>query len=42
VACRDLGASTGKLIRYTHSGEASGDYNRVVAYAGIALGADLS
>jgi AmmeMemoRadiSam system protein B len=38
VACRDLGASAGKLIRYTHSGEASGDYSRVVAYAGIALG----
>jgi MEMO1 family protein len=38
VACRDLGASAGKLIRYTNSGEASGDYTRVVAYAGIALG----
>jgi MEMO1 family protein len=38
VACLDLGASTGKLLRYTNSGEASGDYNRVVAYAGIALG----
>jgi MEMO1 family protein len=38
VACRDLGASAGKLIRYTNSGEASGDYNRVVAYAGIAFG----
>jgi MEMO1 family protein len=38
VACNDLGASTGKLIRYTNSGEASGDYGRVVAYAGIAVG----
>jgi MEMO1 family protein len=38
VACRDMGALAGKLIRYTNSGEASGDYNRVVAYAGIALG----
>jgi MEMO1 family protein len=37
IACRDLGATTGKLIEYTHSGEASGDYRRVVAYAGIAL-----
>jgi AmmeMemoRadiSam system protein B len=38
AACRDMGASAGKLLRYTNSGEASGDYNRVVAYAGIALG----
>jgi MEMO1 family protein len=38
AACRDLGAYTGKLIRYTHSGEASGDDSRVVAYAGIVLG----
>jgi AmmeMemoRadiSam system protein B len=37
AACRDLGASAGKLIRYTNSGEASGDYDRVVAYAGIAI-----
>jgi AmmeMemoRadiSam system protein B len=37
TACRDLGATEGKLIRYTNSGEASGDYERVVAYAGIVL-----
>ncbi len=37
TACRDAGASTGHLIRYTNSGETSGDYNRVVAYAGIAI-----
>jgi AmmeMemoRadiSam system protein B len=37
VACRDLGASAGRLIRYTNSGAASGDYDRVVAYAGIAI-----
>ena len=37
VACLDLGASSGRLIRYTNSGEASGDYRRVVAYAGIAV-----
>jgi len=36
-ACRDLGASAGRLIRYTNSGEASGDYGRVVAYAGMAI-----
>jgi len=37
VACRDLGASAGQLIRYTNSGEAGGDYGSVVAYAGIAI-----
>jgi hypothetical protein len=37
TACRDAGASSGHLIRYTNSGEASGDYERVVAYAGIAV-----
>jgi AmmeMemoRadiSam system protein B len=37
TACRDAGASAGRLIRYTNSGEASGDYERVVAYAGIAI-----
>lgn len=37
VACRDLGASSGTLLRYTNSGEASGDYDRVVAYAGMVI-----
>jgi MEMO1 family protein len=37
VACRDLGAVSGRLIDYSNSGAASGDYDRVVAYAGIAL-----
>ncbi len=37
TACRDLGATKGKLIRYTNSGEASGDYDRVVAYAGLPI-----
>jgi AmmeMemoRadiSam system protein B len=37
AACRDLGASSGQLIRYTNSGEAGGDYRSVVAYAGIAI-----
>ena len=37
VACADLGATTGRLIEYTNSGAASGDYDRVVAYAGIAI-----
>jgi AmmeMemoRadiSam system protein B len=37
AACLDMGASAGRLIDYTNSGEASGDYDRVVAYAGIAI-----
>jgi hypothetical protein len=37
VACRDMGAAGGHLVRYTNSGEASGDYRRVVGYAGIAI-----
>lgn len=37
VACRDLGATGGRLLRYTHSGEVTGDGDRVVAYAGIVI-----
>ena len=37
IACRDLGATKGSLICYSNSGEASRDYDRVVAYAGIAV-----
>lgn len=37
VACKDMGAISGRLIRYTNSGEASGDDSRVVAYAGIVV-----
>ena len=37
VACLDSGATAGTLIEYTNSGEASGDYDHVVAYAGIAI-----
>lgn len=37
VACRDLGARAGRLVRYTHSGEVTGDRARVVAYAGIVI-----
>ena len=33
----NLLASGGRLVRYTNSGEASGDYDYVVAYAGIAI-----
>ena len=37
TACRDLGASGGRLIRYANSGDVSGDFDRVVGYAGMAL-----
>jgi len=37
TACNDLGANSARLMQYTNSGEASGDYNRVVAYAGIVV-----
>ncbi len=34
-AAKVLGARQGVLIDYTHSGEVTGDYDRVVAYAGM-------
>ena len=34
-ASKVLGAKAGRLIDYTHSGEVNGDYDRVVAYAGM-------
>ena len=37
IACLDMEASTARLIDYTNSGEASGDYRQVVAYPGIAI-----
>lgn len=37
VACRDLGSTAARLIDYSNSGAASGDYSRVVAYAGLAV-----
>ncbi len=37
VACRDLGATAGRLIEYTNSGAASGEYRHVVSYAGLAI-----
>ena len=37
TACRELGATEGRLIRYANSGDASGDYERVVGYAGMAV-----
>lgn len=37
VAARALGASEALLVRYGNSGEASGDYDRVVGYAGFVI-----
>jgi MEMO1 family protein len=37
TACKDLGASGGRLIRYSTSGDVSGDFDRVVGYAGIVV-----
>jgi MEMO1 family protein len=34
-AARSLGASSGRLVAYTSSGERTGDYDSVVAYAGL-------
>jgi hypothetical protein len=36
-AAKELGAKKGELIKYTTSGEASGDYHQVVGYAGIII-----
>jgi AmmeMemoRadiSam system protein B len=35
TACRSLGASTARLVRYGNSGEVNGDFRRVVGYAGM-------
>ncbi|MEA2035647.1 MAG: AmmeMemoRadiSam system protein B [Euryarchaeota archaeon] len=35
--CRRLGATHGHLIKYTTSGETTGDYSQVVGYAAIAV-----
>jgi AmmeMemoRadiSam system protein B len=37
IACRDMGATAGRLIRYGNSGEVSGDFNQVVGYAGMVV-----
>lgn len=36
-AAQKMGASSGKLVQYTNSGQATGDYERVVAYAGVII-----
>jgi len=35
VACKFLGAVKAELVKYTNSGDVSGDYEQVVGYAGI-------
>lgn len=37
IAARELGASLGQLVRYGNSGEVSGDFDRVVGYAGVVV-----
>ena len=37
IACRTLGATRGELLRYTTSGDVTGDFNQVVGYAAIAV-----
>ena len=36
-AAKELGASGAKLVNYSNSGEATGDYNEVVGYAGLII-----
>jgi len=38
MAARALGAADGRVLKYAHSGEVSGDYNGVVGYVAGALG----
>jgi AmmeMemoRadiSam system protein B len=37
TACKVLGATKADLVKYTNSGEVSGDYDQVVGYAGIVV-----
>lgn len=37
AAAMELGATKAELIRYTDSGEASGDTDQVVGYAGVVI-----
>lgn len=37
VACKVLGATKAELIKYSNSGEVSGDYDQVVGYAGMVI-----
>jgi hypothetical protein len=37
TACKALGATRAELVKYTNSGEVSGDYDQVVGYAGVVV-----
>jgi len=37
AACKKMGAKHAELVKYTNSGEATGDFTRVVGYAGIII-----
>jgi hypothetical protein len=37
TACKILGATKTELVKYTNSGDVSGDYDQVVGYAGIVV-----
>jgi hypothetical protein len=37
AACKSLGATKAELVKYTNSGDVSGDYDQVVGYAGIVV-----
>lgn len=37
VACKEIGAISAELVEHTTSGEAAGDYNSVVGYAGFLI-----
>jgi hypothetical protein len=37
TACKVLGATKTELVKYTNSGDVSGDYDQVVGYAGIVV-----
>lgn len=39
AALRELGPAAAELVRYETSGDVSGDYDRVVGYAGVVFGA---
>jgi AmmeMemoRadiSam system protein B len=36
-ACKELGATGAELVKYTNSGDVSGDFDQVVGYAGVVV-----
>lgn len=37
IACKELGAQRAEMVKYANSGDASGDYDKVVGYAGVLI-----